>query len=1056
MTDHSDLRQLLDLAPTAVILLQRSDPSRPGPTIRMVNPAFTELTGLAAEALTGRSLRALALLVEDETAFAGLMAAVLTAEPFARELRLRDAHGQALAAQVRGQPLASGADGYAMWLLPVVAAARAAGRTTDLLRSLSGLGSECLYELTVEVDCGLRLAWADPRIAELTGYASDELVAMGGFFQLAAAADLPELQRRNQRLLVNQPGPIRYRLRHKTGELRLVRDHARAERVPGSDIVRRIVGTLVDVADSGWAAVRPEMLEREAGLLNETLGACLLVLDLHGRIHWVAEGSTGPRAGRLRDAVGQGLGSLLPSRLLDLWLDWLAEAAAARQPVRCRLDWVSDDEQTILEACLAPLGEGLVQVAVWPPHPSGEPRPAAATDTRSLLDALREPLLLVGADRRIREVNSAFERLVGNPRGELVGATVADRLAAPASRARLEAALAALVEGGERELGLALHCPLRGGERELQLRLRVVGSAQDANASVLIEAHRRDGKPAPPASSGEGWLSAVMRNVADGIVLMDADGIVTWLSHAAEAIFDYPRDAAIGGPIDLLLQPDELLGAQVLERLRLAAGRQPLELTVRRKSGELTPIEVEVSVADQQERHLTVLVVRDLTGRRQTEETLRSLAYHDPLTGLPNRLLFDDRLAQAIERARRARQLLTVMLIDLDRFTLINDSLGLGTGDQIIKGVAERLVGALRRSDTVARLGGDEFMVLLLGTSGEKAAARVAQKLIDVLRPPLRVEGHELTTSASIGIALFPHDGDDPETLLKNAANALSRAKEQGRNHYQFYTNDMNAVAFERLILESGLRKALEQGELVLHYQPKVSVADGSIRGVEALLRWQHPDLGMVAPAEFIPLAEETGLIVPIGAWVLRMACAQVSGWHRLGHGQLDLAVNISARQFQERNLVGTIAAAVSESGLPASHIELELTESVIMRDAQDAARRLKELTALGIRLAIDDFGTGYSSLGYLRTFPIHSLKIDRSFVRDIEGDPNSAALAKAIVAMAAGLRLNVVAEGVETQEQLERLREYGCQEYQGYLFSKPLPAEEMLGLLERARRRDP
>ncbi len=262
----------------------------------------------------------------------------------------------------------------------------------------------------------------------------------------------------------------------------------------------------------------------------------------------------------------------------------------------------------------------------------------------------------------------------------------------------------------------------------------------------------------------------------------------------------------------------------MLERLRQAPPRQPLELTVRRRSGDLTPIEVEVSFAEQRERRMIVLVVRDLTGRQQTEETLRSLAYHDSLTGLPNRLLFDDRLTQAIERARRARQLLTVMLIDLDRFTLINDSLGLGTGDQIIKGVAERLVGALRRSDTVARLGGDEFMVLLLGTSGAEAAARVAQKLIEVLRPPLQVEGHELTTSASIGIALFPHDGDDPDTLLKNAANALSRAKEQGRNHYQFYTDDMNATAFERLMLESRLRKALEQQEFVIHYQPKVSL----------------------------------------------------------------------------------------------------------------------------------------------------------------------------------------------------------------------------------------
>jgi diguanylate cyclase (GGDEF)-like protein len=450
---------------------------------------------------------------------------------------------------------------------------------------------------------------------------------------------------------------------------------------------------------------------------------------------------------------------------------------------------------------------------------------------------------------------------------------------------------------------------------------------------------------------------------------------------------------------------------------------------------------------------MIVLVVRDVTGRRQTEETLRSLAYHDPLTGLPNRLLFYDRLAQAIERARRARQPLAVMLVDLDRFKLINDSLGLGPGDQIIKGVADWLVQALRKSDTVARLGGDEFMVLLLGVGGAEAAAKVAQKLLECLKPPLEVDAHELTTSASIGIALFPHDGDDADTLIKNADNALSRAKEQGRNHYQFYTDDMNAAAFERLMLESRLRKALEQGEFVLYYQPKVSLADGAVVGVEALLRWFHPDLGLVPPAEFIPLAEETGLIVPIGAWVLRTACAQVCRWHRMGHAPLELAVNLSARQFQERDLVAVIAAAVEESGIAPGLLELELTESVIIRDTADAGRRLKELTALGIRLAVDDFGTGHSALGYLRNFPFTSLKIDRSFIRDVDRDPNSAALAQAIITIASSLQLKVVAEGVETREQLELLRGFGCQELQGYVFSRPLPPEELLALLEHGRR---
>jgi len=553
---------------------------------------------------------------------------------------------------------------------------------------------------------------------------------------------------------------------------------------------------------------------------------------------------------------------------------------------------------------------------------------------------------------------------------------------------------------------------------------------------------------------GDAWLDAVLEAVADGVIAVDEEGSIRRVNRAAQVIFGFSEGNVVGRPLDMLLSSgtDRPLD---FRRLLEAVRDEPqgyAEVLGRRHDGEVIPLEIFIV-------HIEVppcgyvLTVRDITVRRQTEEAIRALAYYDALTALPNRLLFLDRLGHAIERARRQRQMLAVMLVDLDRFKLINDSLGLQLGDLVLKAVAERLVRTLRKSDTVARLGGDEFMVLLHGVNSAEAAARVAQKLLDCLKPSFTVNDHELSTGACIGIAMFPHDGTDPDTLIKNADTALSRAKEQGRNHYQFYTTDMNAAAFERLMLEGRLRKALSQQEFVIYYQPQVSLETGRIVAVEALLRWFHPDHGMVPPSEFIPLAEETGLIVPIGEWVLETACAQVKTWHEHGFGELRLAVNLSARQFQQRDLPDKIAALTERLGFPPDRLELELTESVLMRDAAESTRKLRDITALGVQLAVDDFGTGYSSLGYLRKFPIRSLKIDRSFVHDIGHDRTSAALAKAIVALGTSMQLKVVAEGVETREQLMLLRGFGCHEIQGFLFSRPLPAAELFALLREGRR---
>jgi len=432
---------------------------------------------------------------------------------------------------------------------------------------------------------------------------------------------------------------------------------------------------------------------------------------------------------------------------------------------------------------------------------------------------------------------------------------------------------------------------------------------------------------------------------------------------------------------------------------------------------------------------------------------IEHLAYHDALTGLPNRPLFIDRLIVALAQAARSKHKLAVLFLDLDRFKDINDSLGHSIGDTLLKAVAERIRHCTREGDTVARFGGDEFTLMLPKVDKVEDVAKVAQKVIETLKIPFIIGERELFVSTSIGISLFPGDGDDPETLVRNADSAMYRAKEQGRDNYQLYAPAMNARALERLALENMLRKAVANGELVVYYQPLVALDTRRIHGVEALVRWQHPELGLLLPAHFISVAEMSGLIVPIGAWVLETACRQVRAWQKRLAIQLTVSVNLSARQFQQADLVAHVSRALDVSGLAAESLELEITESSAMQNADNTIYVLRDMKLLGVRIAMDDFGTGYSSLNYLKRFPIDTLKLDQSFVRDIETDRSAASIVSAVIALAHSLNLEVVAEGVETEEQLDFLSRRNCDRIQGFLFSAPLSAEELEPFLtERAR----
>lgn len=427
---------------------------------------------------------------------------------------------------------------------------------------------------------------------------------------------------------------------------------------------------------------------------------------------------------------------------------------------------------------------------------------------------------------------------------------------------------------------------------------------------------------------------------------------------------------------------------------------------------------------------------------------LHHLALHDALTRLPNRSLLEDRIGQAIAAGQRGSKRFALLFLDLDRFKTINDSLGHHYGDKLLQGVAARLSACLRAEDTVARLGGDEFVVLLGEVSGTAAAANTARKLLDTLALPIMIEGQQQSVSVSIGISMYPDDGATLRELMSNADSAMYHAKKMGRAHYQFFAPEMNAAAGERLLLEQQLRRALENNEFELHYQPMIDVASDTVVAMEALVRWRSPERGLVSPGEFIPVAEETGLIIPLGAWVLRAACLQNRSWQLAGLPHLRVAVNLSACQFRQKDLPEFVAGVLLETGLDGAFLELEVTESVVMHNPAGAALILERLHAQGIHISIDDFGTGYSSLGYLKQFRLDTLKIDRSFVCDISSDADDAAIVRSVIALAHSLRLAVIAEGVETVEQLAYLRALGCDQYQGYLRSKPLPAGEFEAML--------
>lgn len=669
----------------------------------------------------------------------------------------------------------------------------------------------------------------------------------------------------------------------------------------------------------------------------------------------------------------------------------------------------------------------------------------------AIIDSEPECVKIIGPDQRLRFMNaSGLAILEADSAAQVLGKDLTDLLV-PEYRQAFRDLTRRVLAGGKESLEFEI-ISLKGHRRWLETHAVPL---EDENSISLLSI-TRDITEHKLAENGRAQLAAIIDSAIDFIGILDPAGQMSFINQAGRKILGIGINEDISNT-----NITDYLSANSAERLTdtgiPAAYRDGVwsgECTLLNRDAEETPVSIVIVAHKHPDGRLDCFssIMRDISERKRQEAQLLHLATHDSLTGLPNRALSTDRLKVAMLEAGRHKHLVAAMYLNLDRFKIINNTLGHETGNALLQAVAERLQENVRADETVARTGGDEFALIFTELAHLDHVNDCTQKVLSSFKAPFRIREQELFLTVSIGIAVYPHDDLTPAGLLSNAAIALSRSKDRGGNTYQYYTARMNAKAVQHLILDNALHYALDRGELLLHYQPQVNLVTGQLSGIEALLRWNHPELGMISPAEFIPVAEKTGLIVPIGEWVLRTACAQNQAWQTAGLPFLPIAINLSGCQFAQQDLVQTITRILAQTGMPPGSLELEITEGTLIHDIQASIAMLHELNALGITLSIDDFGTGYSSLSYLKRFPIDNIKIDQSFVRDIHSDPDDAAIVSAIIAMARSLGMGTIAEGVETSEQLAFLRSRQCDSMQGYFFSRPVAADAMTKLLNERR----
>ena len=893
----------------------------------------------------------------------------------------------------------------------------------------------------------------------LTGYRPEELGENGvtTYNELIHPDDREPVWEQVQAALAeNRPFLLRYRIRSRDGQEKQVREHGRGI-VTDDGVLVALEGYIADASAEARALGQAQKL---SSAIEQTADS-VIVTDRGGVIEYVNPAFE-HITGYTRAAAVGNKPSLVKSGMHDqafyrrLWRTILNGQTFREVFVnRHKNGTLYYEEETI-----TPLKDDRGTITHF--VSTGKDitaRMQSEQETRRMqhfLDSLVENLphmLFVkdAKDLRFVRFNKAAEELLGYARADMLGKNNYDFF--PKEEADLFTAMDREVLASGELLDVpreSIHTRLQG-TRLLHTKkipisdehgqpLYLLGISEDITARVQVEDTAQR-------------LGRILDHSTNEIYVFEAASLrFVQVNQGAQKNLGYDMDELRAlTPLDLKPDFSRESFEQLLAPLR--RGEQEAISFVtnhRRKDGSLYPVEVHLQLSRNETPPVFVAIIQDITERKHAEDRLNYMAYYDTLTGLPNRQLLRDRLQQTMIEADRSGRVAAVMLLDLDRFKFINDTLGHEAGDMLLKGVAERLTTCVRHGDTVARLGGDEFTVLLANVAQVDDVAFVTKKILEGFAQPFLIAGRELFVSPSIGITLYPHDDRDIDNLLKNADAAMYHAKESGRNTFQFFTAELNERASQRLEMETALRHALERNEFLLHYQPLMDLKTGQLKGVEALLRWQHPQRGLVPPLDFIPLAEETGLIVPIGEWVLRTACAQAMAWHAAGFCGLQMAVNISSRQFQQHNLAALVTTVLNETGLEPQCFNLELTESVLMRNVDAAIVAMGELDAAGVGFSIDDFGTGYSSLSYLKRFPIDILKIDRSFVRDITTDPDDAAIVTAIMAMAHTLGIEVVAEGVETEEQIAFLRAHGCDVMQGYYFSKPVDAAALTELLRK------